>query len=144
MQVEWAAQSRLSIWGIAFSGVFYALRHGFNCQSIECMTSRTNVIHICLGVATVPLSELEQIETFTKTIDHYFSQASDFELFLLRVFNDRQRLLQLFKCFMKQVEDLVIIDLEVRTTYHEKPSLFLILDLIKQLSQTVQKDTLLS
>ena len=108
------------------------------------MTSAALMIHLGRCIAAVHLAEFEQTEALVKVLYNDFAQVLDHELLPLGLFDDLEWRVRRRKFFIKQVKDLIVINLEV-AALDDEDSLFACLtqiDLSKELLETVNQDSL--
>jgi hypothetical protein len=113
-------------------------------QAVKRVRARGMMVHFGLGVSSVLLAQLEQLQALVKRLHNNFDQAFDGEALAL-VLRDLQGLLEPVLRLIEQVVQLVIVDFEVAA--REGDSLLLAadeLDLGEQIRQRVNQDSLVA
>ena len=72
------------------------------------------MVHVCLGVTSILLTEFQKVNAFVKVFDYHLCQVPDYELLLLRVLNNTKGIVLENEVFSQQVIDLIIVNLEIR------------------------------
>ena len=112
-------------------------------QAVKRVRARGMMVHFGLGVSSVLLAQLEQLQALVKRLHNNFDQAFDGEALAL-VLRDLQGLLEPVLRLIEQVVQLVIVDFEV-AALHDEDTSFLMLPpiyLLKELLESVNQDTL--
>ena len=72
------------------------------------------MVHVCLGVTSILLTEFQKVNAFVKVFDYHLCQVPDYELLLLGVLNNTKGIILESEIFSKQVIDLIVVNFEIR------------------------------
>ena len=72
------------------------------------------MVHVCLGVTSILLTEFQKVNAFVKVFDYHLCQVPDYELLLFGVLNNTKGIVLESEIFSKQVIDLIVVNFEIR------------------------------
>ena len=106
------------------------------------MTPAAVMVHLCRGVATVHLTQLQQAQALIQVLHNRFCEIADVEVFPLRVLNDLESLVRRRELFIQEIVDLVVVDFEVAALDDDDAVLLLfhLVNLLEELLKAVDED----